>query len=221
MKVIYYQNERKYEFWDNLFVRTMTIITIAFVAIVTIIVEYGTAKISNIAYTNVTVERIPVDEMFDRYIDSLPLPKNEESTTLIVQNDLSTNIKIQTAVEEQEISAIEEYSKTENLPQQFITTTLNTSAYCKCEICCGKTDGKTASGKMATAWHTVAAGRTYPMGTIIYIPALANMPNGGWFEVEDRGGDISNEKLDIFFNTHEEATQYGRKSLEVYIYIPK
>ena len=64
----------------------------------------------------------------------------------------------------------------------------------------------------------MAAGRKYPIGTIVYIPALANMPNNGWFEVEDRGGAISDEKLDIYFESHEEAIKYGRKTLEAYIY---
>ena len=95
---------------------------------------------------------------------------------------------------------------------------LNTSSYCACEECCGKTDGITASGAKATAWYTVAAGKDYKIGTIIYIPALADKPNGGWFIVQDRGGAISNEKLDIYLPTHSEALQYGRKSLECYIY---
>lgn len=95
---------------------------------------------------------------------------------------------------------------------------LNTSSYCACEECCGKTDGITASGAKATAWYTVAAGKDYKMGTIIYIPDLADKPNGGWFVVEDRGGAISNDKLDIYLPTHSEALQYGRKNLECYIY---
>lgn len=99
-----------------------------------------------------------------------------------------------------------------------VVVKLNTSAYCACEICCGKTDGITASGRKAKPWHTVAAGRKYPIGTIVYIPALTNMPNNGWFEVEDRGGAISDEKLDIYFESHEEALKYGRKTLEAYIY---
>lgn len=98
--------------------------------------------------------------------------------------------------------------------------TLNTSAYCACVKCCGKTNGITSSGAKATAWYTVAAGKGYPMGTIIYIPALSNKPNGGWFVVQDRGGAISNNKLDVFCSTHNEALQYGRKNLECYIYLP-
>ncbi len=97
--------------------------------------------------------------------------------------------------------------------------TLNTSAYCACSKCCGSSTGLTASGERASAWHTVAAGSKYPMGTIIYIPALSEKANGGWFVVQDRGGAISNNKLDIFVGSHNEALQFGRKNLECYIYV--
>ena len=96
--------------------------------------------------------------------------------------------------------------------------TLNTSAYCACMKCCGKTNGITASGAKATQWYTVAAGKGYKMGTVIYIPALKDKPNGGWFVVQDRGGAISNSKLDIYMNSHSGALQYGRRNLEAYIY---
>ena len=95
---------------------------------------------------------------------------------------------------------------------------MNTSAYCACVKCCGKTNAITASGARATAWYTVAAGRGLPMGTVIYIPALSYAPNGGWFIVQDRGGAISNSKLDIYMNTHSAALSYGRKTLECYVY---
>ena len=81
-----------------------------------------------------------------------------------------------------------------------------------------KTNAITASGARATAWYTVAAGRGLPMGTVIYIPALSYAPNGGWFIVQDRGGAISNSKLDIYMNTHSAALSYGRKTLECYVY---
>ena len=96
--------------------------------------------------------------------------------------------------------------------------TLNTSAYCACVKCCGKTNGITASGAKASAWYTVAAGKGYKIGTVIYIPALKDKPNGGWFVVQDRGGAISNSKLDIYMGSHSSALQYGRRSLEAYIY---
>lgn len=97
--------------------------------------------------------------------------------------------------------------------------TLNASAYCACSKCCGKSNGVTASGQKATAWYTVAAGSGYPIGTIIYVPSLSGTANGGWFVVQDRGGAISNNKIDIFVGSHNEALQFGRKNLECYIYI--
>lgn len=100
--------------------------------------------------------------------------------------------------------------------------TLNTSAYTAST--CGKkpTDsgyGKTASGSYASAWYTVAAGKGYPIGTIIYIPYFANKPNGGWFVVQDRGGAIKNNKLDVYMNTYDECIQFGRRNLECHIYV--
>lgn len=94
----------------------------------------------------------------------------------------------------------------------------NTSAYCSCAKCCGKTNGITASGAKATEWYTLAAGNGYKMGTVIYIPAFQNKPNGGWFVVQDRGGAISNSKLDVYMGSHSSALQYGRKTVECYVY---
>lgn len=94
----------------------------------------------------------------------------------------------------------------------------NTSAYCSCARCCGKSNGITSSGARAKEWYTIAAGPGFPIGTVIYIPAFADKPNAGWFVVEDRGGAISNNKIDIFMGSHAAAIQFGRRSLECYIY---
>ena len=222
---------REEEFWNEVFVRGMTTIAFIFIVVITIIIVYGNKVVSEITYVSVPVQRIPVKEMLGRYVDSLPVPKAEYPTLMVQKESLEEvviteeNANVLTNNSKPKEKNVE-YVKPENLIQEVenitpIITTLNTSAYCPCEICCGKTDGRTASGKMATAWHTVAAGKGYPIGTIIYIPALSDKPNGGWFEVEDRGGAISNEKMDVFFNTHEEAIQFGRKSLDAYIYIPQ
>lgn len=105
-----------------------------------------------------------------------------------------------------------------------IVKTLNTSAYTASTCDKKPTDkgyGITASGAKVKSWYTVAAGKGYPMGTVIYIPALKNKPNGGWFVVQDRGGAISNNKLDIYMSTYNECIQFGRKNLECYIYFVK
>ena len=105
-----------------------------------------------------------------------------------------------------------------------IVKTLNTSAYTASTCDKKPTDkgyGITASGAKVKSWYTVAAGKSYPMGTVIYIPALKNKPNGGWFVVQDRGGAIKDNKLDIYMSTYNECIQFGRRNLECYIYVVK
>ena len=85
----------------------------------------------------------------------------------------------------------------------------NVSAYCACVKCCGKTNGITASGAKATANHTIAAPSTYKFGTKIEIAGM------GIYTVEDRGGAITGNKLDIYFNTHQEALKFGRRQLQI------
>lgn len=102
-----------------------------------------------------------------------------------------------------------------------IKRTLNTSAYTANENGSGKKFERTANGAIASVWYTVAAGRGLPFGTIIYIPYFKNKPNGGWFIVQDRGGAISNNRLDVYMSNEKECIRFGRRNLECYIYIRK
>ncbi len=91
--------------------------------------------------------------------------------------------------------------------------TVTATAYCPCSICCGSyANGITASGDTATAGYTVAASPDIPFGTKLYIPYFDRI-----FEVQDRGSAIQGTRLDIYFNTHDEALRFGIKDLEVYI----
>lgn len=122
-----------------------------------------------------------------------------------------------TTVSNPAISASTELAK----KVQGITPTVrnfNTTAYCSCTKCCGKSSGNTASGEKAKEWYTLAAGQGYKLGTIIYIPAFKDKPNGGWFVVQDRGGAVSNSKLDVYMGSHSSALQYGRRNIEAYVY---
>ena len=93
-----------------------------------------------------------------------------------------------------------------------IVVTMNCSAY--------NLSGTTASGKQTTAWLTIAAGRSYPFGTMIYIPYFKDAPNGGWFEVQDRGGAITDNHIDIYMPSYDDCINFGRRNLEVEIYLP-
>lgn len=87
-------------------------------------------------------------------------------------------------------------------------TVYKITAYCPCAKCCGKTNGRTASGTKATAGRTVAASSKFAFGTKLNI-------GGHIYTVEDRGGAINGNKIDIFVNSHAEALQWGVRYLNV------
>lgn len=82
------------------------------------------------------------------------------------------------------------------------------TAYCSCAKCCGKSTGRTAMGTRATAGRTVAASSQFAFGTKLNI-------NGHTYTVEDRGGAIKGNKIDIYVNSHAEALAWGVRYLPV------
>ena len=63
---------------------------------------------------------------------------------------------------------------------------------------------------------TIAADtRYYPFGTRMYVPGY------GWGVVEDRGGAIKGaDRIDIFYDSHGDALQWGRRRVKVIIVPP-
>jgi len=72
--------------------------------------------------------------------------------------------------------------------------------------------GITASGNPVKEWHTIAAGPSIPFGTKIYIPEFMKT-----FVVEDRGGAITDNHLDIYMERLEDAKKFGRKDIYVFV----
>lgn len=92
------------------------------------------------------------------------------------------------------------------------------SAYCNegkngCAICCGKwsANNRTASGAKSRQGITVAASRSIPLGTRIYIESV------GWRTVEDRLARRFDARCDVYFNRHSDARNFGIKRLKVTI----
>jgi 3D (Asp-Asp-Asp) domain-containing protein len=96
------------------------------------------------------------------------------------------------------------------------TIRMEVTAYCPCTKCCGENaQGITASGRDVSYNNSrfVAADTTVlPFHTKLIIPGYHN---GATVEVIDRGGAIKGNKLDLYFPTHEEALQWGRKFIDV------
>ena len=89
---------------------------------------------------------------------------------------------------------------------------MNVSAYCPCEKCCGEwADGITASGVKAEG-RLIAAPSDYPFGTVMEVPGY------GRATVQDRGGAIKGNKIDLLFSTHQEALEWGRQHLTVKVF---
>ena len=84
------------------------------------------------------------------------------------------------------------------------------TAYCACRKCCGKTDGITASGVKAVQGVTIAADtRILPFGTEVII-------DGHEYIVQDRGGAIKGNRIDVYFDNHQDALNFGVKYKEIY-----
>ncbi|MCH5317317.1 MAG: G5 domain-containing protein [Eubacterium sp.] len=87
--------------------------------------------------------------------------------------------------------------------------------YCACEVCCGKSNGVTASGKkvqngMEDPYYIAC--NWLPLGSVIEV-------NGTTYTVVDRGGNLSRQgRIDIFTpEGHEAAVNYGTGSCTIKI----
>lgn len=109
-------------------------------------------------------------------------------------------------------------------PKLVCLGTYKLTAYCGCSKCCGKwgenrpvdeygkTIVKTAGGYRAVEGVTVAADISIlPYGTKVII-------NGHEYTVQDRGGVINGNKIDIYFESHQAALEFGVQYAEVYVY---
>lgn len=114
-----------------------------------------------------------------------------------------------------------------------IERTMEVTGYCRCGSCTGwrrnwygravyaygsqegqpKEVGITASGSRARVGTIAADTRRYPFGTIMYVPGY------GYGRVEDRGGAIKGEKIDLYFKSHAAALEWGRQTRSVKVWL--
>lgn len=111
---------------------------------------------------------------------------------------------------------------------------LEVTAYCPCGACCGwkrtwygravvasgprrgqpKQVGVTASGTRAAPGTLAADTSLFPFGTVMDIPGY------GRGVVEDRGSAIQDRHIDLFFRSHRDALDWGRRRLKVKVWLP-
>lgn len=81
------------------------------------------------------------------------------------------------------------------------------TAYCNCKKCSGKyAGGKTASGTVPKQGRTVAVDKSkIRLGTNLHF-------NGSTYRAEDTGSGVKGNHIDVFFQSHKSATNFGRKN---------
>lgn len=127
----------------------------------------------------------------------------EELSSEVIKEPVDKIVQVQT---KSTITSRGSYSRASGVSGQ--SGVYKVTAYCACMQCCGKTNGITASGAKATANHTIAAPSTFAFGTKVVI-------NGVTYTVEDRGGAIQGNRIDIYMNSHAEALAWGVRYVEV------
>lgn len=155
------------------------------------------AKFQNdieIENTREVISEVVVKEAVDKIVQVQQVVTSRAST--------ASRTAISTDKEESTSASSSEATSGKSLGVYKIT------GYCSCAKCCGSATGRTASGTTATAGRTVAASSALPFGTDVII-------NGHTYTVEDRGGAIKGNRIDIFFSSHSQALAWGVKYLPV------
>ena len=136
-----------------------------------------------------------------KYQNNIEIEKTQISE-VVIQEPVNKIVQVNKVVTQTSRSSLPRTTSTTG------GTTYKITAYCSCAKCCGKSTGRTASGTMATAGRTVAAPANFAFGTKLNI-------GGHIYTVEDRGGAIKGNKIDIYVSSHSEALQWGVRYLPV------
>ncbi|MFE6075692.1 3D domain-containing protein [Paenibacillus sp. NPDC057886] len=140
--------------------------------------------------------------------ESVTQAREAKNTTKIesVKVDKSAEVKKVVQKEVKQVKATSSKSNDEHEWMYFELT-----AYSNHENSTGKNKGDvdygiTASGEKTKEGVTIAADwRVLPKGTRVYIDGV------GERIVQDKGGDIKNKRIDVYFESEKEALNFGRK----------
>lgn len=201
------------------------------------------SKIANemvIEITRVTKEVISQEELVPYDVEkreSVSIPKdhvrilsegsagsNLVTTEIIYHNGKEVDRVVTTSQISAPVNRVVEYGigdyaygtklETVNYSKKLVCTA---TAYCACKRCCGWSTGITASGMMAQYGVIAVDPRVIPLGTKLYIETTDGSYTYGYSIAADTGGAIKGNKVDLFFPSHGEALQFGRKTVNVYI----
>ena len=159
------------------------------------VVQQGEDGIRKVTYKIKYQNEVQIDKTkISEEIIKEPVEKIVQVQSNVITSRASTTSRAETANSGTSSGALKIYKVT---------------AYCSCSRCCGShANGRTASGTQATAGRTIAAPSNYAFGTKLII-------NGKEYVVEDRGGAIKGNRIDMYVDTHAQALAWGVKYLPV------
>lgn len=139
--------------------------------------------------------------------------KDEIIANNVVPNEIVT-IEYSTenpVVEVETIAKIEPTTEEETIYRENLGAFVIT-AYCPCSKCCGEwADGITSTGTVATEGRTIAVDPSViPYGSVVEI-------NGVNYIAEDCGGAIKKNRIDLYFDSHDDALEWGVQEHDVYM----
>lgn len=156
----------------------------------------------------------------------IPAPDTEATTEAATEMKVEDDSKSVSGLPTDEISEDPSTEKaTDGLPEDKVMyvdgetsgTYLGTfwiTAYCPCPICCGEYSNMdnptTASGAPAVEGVTCAAPSNFAFGTELIV-------DGHTYTVQDRGGAINGNHLDIYFSNHQAALNFATGYYDVYV----
>ena len=138
--------------------------------------------------------------------------KQSDAKPIQTSNETITEIQEPTILSEPEPTITEPQKEVIYLGEYKLT------GYCPCEKCCGnwafdRPDGIVygASGNELKSGYSIAVDPSViPYGTEVII-------NGVTYRADDCGGAIKGNRIDVYFDTHEEALEFCVKYADVFM----
>ena len=102
--------------------------------------------------------------------------------------------------------------------------TFKLTAYCSCYTCCGKhalnrpVDENGDEVVYGAAGVRLEAGVSIAVDPRVITYGTRVVINGHIYTAQDTGGNISGNRIDVYFDDHQEAKEFGVKHAEVFIY---
>lgn len=140
----------------------------------------------------------------------------KSATDATIEQDQLTTVIPDVTLEPVETPLVEEPAE----PEPVLLGSFRVTAYCSCEKCCGEWAKNRPNGIVYGAAGVelkagVSCASPLPLETVVEVEGL------GEYIVQDRPAQWVIEKygenqIDIYFDSHEEACEFGLKQLNVY-----